>query len=156
MNHFCIHIFRICDSICTTCKTCKLFKICDSRISSQTCQIWNMWGSHILNNWQVLWVAHMLSHWNFKIWLDKYLHTMFIYKMLGWIFFNFPGGWLRSHPTTFSLKSHDQSEYEWGRAPEAPMKVQPKNRGFEASEKAKSLSVNRGFGTIWDQVFVRL
>ena len=26
-------------------------------------------------------------------------------------FSNFPGGWLQSHPT---LKSHDQSEYEWG------------------------------------------
>jgi len=34
VNHNCIHIFRICESICTTCKTFQLFKICDPYIFS--------------------------------------------------------------------------------------------------------------------------
>ena len=50
--------------------------------------------------------------WSFKIWLDKYLHRMFIYKIIEQILSNFPDGQLRSHSTIFSLKSRDRSEYE--------------------------------------------
>jgi hypothetical protein len=42
------------------------------------------------------------------------------------------------------------------RAPKAPMDVQLKNSGFEASKVTKSLSVDSGFEAVGIQILVRV
>src|SRR5882762_9872637 len=58
VNHNCIHIFRICESIWPPAKLSNCLKY----VTHTYANLENMCGSHILNNWKVLWVAHMLSH----------------------------------------------------------------------------------------------